>query len=461
MTDATVDFFGGVGTVTGSRFLITAGSQRVLVECGLFQGLRELRTRNWDPFPIAPASIDAVVISHAHLDHSGYLPALARDGYAGAIHLTEGTGRLAEIVLHDSAHLLTEDTEHARRHGYSRHAEPLPLYTDADVDATVRLFRTTPYDTRVDVAEGVSARFRRAGHILGSASVHLELDRAGRSIVFSGDLGRPDHPLLRPPEPPPAADVIVVESTYGNRRHPSDPSDEQFRNAITRTIRRGGSVVIPAFAVDRTEVILMTLRRLRGEIPDVPIYVDSPMALAALQVYREALRRHSPELRDDLDADGDPFDPGNVHELRTVEESKTLNNPRWPCIIVSASGMVSGGRVLHHLEGLLPDADNTVILAGYQAVGTRGRQLLDGANALKIHGRYVPVRAEIVDVSMFSAHADSTEILGWLGRAAQPPEVCYVVHGEPDAAATLRDTIRRQLGWTAVVPRLGERVRLG
>lgn len=459
---ATLDFLGAVGTVTGSRFLISADSARLLVDCGLFQGLRELRARNWTPFPVDPSTVSAVAVSHAHLDHSGYVPAFTRDGFSGRIWLTPGTAALAPIVLHDSAHLLVEDTEHARRHGYSKHAKPQPLYVDSDVDAAVSVFATAAYDTRVDVADGIAVTLRPAGHILGSASVLVSVQTTGTSVLFSGDLGRPSHPLLRPPAPAAAADVVVVESTYGDRSHRPDDGHRMLAAAITRTVRRGGSVVIPAFAVDRTEVILLALRdlRARGELPDVPIYVDSPMAMSALHVYRDALRDRAPELRADVLAAGDPFALPDLHELRTVEESKTLNEPRWPSIVISASGMASGGRVLHHLAGLLPRVENTVVLAGYQAVGTRGRELLDGARTVKIHGRYVPVRAEIVDVPAFSVHADADEILGWLATAPHPPEVCYVVHGEPQSAATLARRIRDHLGWPAVVPRLGERVRL-
>ena len=456
----TLDFLGAVGTVTGSRYLVGNVDARVLVDCGLFQGLRELRRRNWEPFPVAPGSLDAVVVSHAHLDHSGYLPALVRDGYGGQIHLTDATAALAAIVLRDSAHLLMEDTEHARRHGYSKHAQPRPLYTDSDVDVAVKSFAPMPFDVATEAATDVQVTLRRAGHILGSSSVVVH-GAQRQSILFSGDLGRPRHPLLRPPEPPAAADVVVVESTYGDRHHADDPGHTLLADTIVRTVRRGGSVVIPAFAVDRTETILMALRELRhdGRIPDVPIFVDSPMALAALAVYRRALHDGAPDVRDDLGT-ADPFALDNVHELRTVEESKSLNDPRWPSIIVSASGMVSGGRVLHHLEGLLPRADNAVVLAGYQAIGTRGRELLDGARTLKIHGRYVPVRAEIVDVPAFSVHADAGEIVSWLAQMPSPPHVAYIVHGEPDAANALRSRVEHELGWTAVVPRLGERVRI-
>jgi metallo-beta-lactamase family protein len=457
---ATLQFLGGTGTVTGSKFLVTTGEARVLVDCGLFQGLRELRQRNWEPFPVPATDIDAVVVSHAHLDHSGYLPALVRQGFAGPVFMTASTADLARIVLTDSAHLLREDADHAREHGYSKHHPPLPLYDDADVAAAMRLVRPTAFGAATEVAPGVTLRLRRAGHILGSASPLLELP-GGRTVLFSGDLGRPHHPLLRPPEPRPPADVVVVESTYGNRNHP-DADGEPLADAIRRTVARGGSVVIPAFAVDRTEVILIDLHRLRqaGALPDVPVYVDSPMAMSALRIYRAAIRGRDPEIRPELAGDDRVLDPGGVIELRTVEESKSVNAPAWPSIVISASGMASGGRVLHHLAGMLPNPHNTVVLAGYQAVGTRGRDLLDGAETVKIHGRYVPVRAEVVDVPMFSVHADGGEILDWLAGPAPPPQTCYVVHGEPAAAAALRADIRGKLGWAAVVPRLGEVVRL-
>jgi metallo-beta-lactamase family protein len=454
-----LDFLGAAGTVTGSRFLATHGSSRVLVDCGLFQGLRELRRRNWDQFPVDPRTVDAVVLSHAHLDHSGYLPAFVAQGFRGRVFATRNTAELARIVLTDSAHLLAEDAEHARALGYSKHDPPLALYTEADVDAAMDLVTTVDYGIDVDVAAGVRVTLRPAGHILGSSAVTVELVDEHRTVLFSGDLGRPSHPLLLPPAPPPRADVVVVESTYGDRSH-ADTDGEQFAAAIRRAIGRGGSVVIPAFAVDRTEVILLELRRLRvaDRIPSVPVYVDSPMALAALRVYRDAIARRSPDIRPDVAGHDDLFDPGELHELHTVAESKSINDPRWPSIIISASGMATGGRVLHHLESLLPDPANTVILAGYQAEGTRGRELLDGSPALKMHGRYVPVRAEVVDVPMFSVHADGDEIVEWLKQVPAPPETCFVVHGEPRSSATLAHRLRSELGWTTVTPKLAERV---
>jgi metallo-beta-lactamase family protein len=460
---ATLDFLGGAGTVTGSRFVLTTPRSRLMVDCGLFQGLRELRRRNWDPLPLDPATLSGVVVSHAHLDHSGYLPVLTRDGFSGAVNVTANTAKLIAIVLRDSAHLLLEDTEHARARGYSRHAEPRPLYTEEDVEKALAHLHNVAFGAAFGVGDDVEVKLQPAGHILGSASVLARWTTAERRVLFSGDLGRSAHPLLRPPPPPPAADVVVVESTYGDRRHEDRDGDEILAAAITRTARRGGSVVIPAFAVDRTEVILMALRRLThaGAIPDLPVYVDSPMALASLAVYRAALASNDEEVRDDVAPTPDPFDPGDLRPAHSVEESKRLNDPPWPCVIVSASGMASGGRILHHLRGLLPRPENTVVLVGYQAVGTRGRQLLDGATALKIHGRYVPVRAEVVDVPMFSVHADANEIVAWLAQSPAPPETCYVVHGEPAAAAALSRRIRQELGWNAVAPTLGERVLLG
>ncbi len=457
----TLRFLGATGTVTGSCFLVGTPESRVLVDCGMFQGTKELRRRNWAPFAVDPASIDAVVLTHAHLDHCGYLPRLAKHGFRGPVYATEGTVDLARIVLLDSAHLQEEDAVHAGRHHYSRHAQPEPLYTTADVERMLPQFRVLPFFGEHPVGKGITALLQPAGHILGAATVRLAAGDGGATALFSGDLGRPSHPLLAPPAPPPEADVIVVESTYGNRHHP--PADSHLiAGAIRRTVERGGTVVIPAFAVDRTEILLMELRRLDrlGQIPHVPIYVDSPMALSALRVYRDAITAESPEVRR-LPFGADPFETGDLHEMRTVEESKTLNDPRWPCIIISASGMASGGRVLHHLEGLLPDPRNTVLMVGYQAVSTRGRDLVDGARSVKIHGRYIPVRADVVDVPTFSVHADADEILAWLARAPRPPQTCYLVHGEPHSSEALRDRIERELGWTAVVPKQDERVLIG
>lgn len=454
----TLTFLGGAGTVTGSKFLIRRGDHRLLVDCGLFQGQRELRRRNWEPFPVPPASIDDVVLTHCHLDHCGYLPALVRDGFAGRIRMTDGTAGLTEIVLKDSGYLNERDADQAREGGWSKHDPPLPLYTVADAEHAVTRFSTVDFGVRTPLADGVAVTLSRAGHVLGSASVLAETGEA--SVLFSGDLGRVAHPVLLPREDPPAARAVVVESTYGDRRHPVVSGDphEAFADAIRRTVDRGGSVLVPAFAVDRTELVLHALSDMarEGRIPTVPVFVDSPMALRALEVYRRPAGLA--ELRPDVD-------PELVHlpllrAARTPEESMALNNPTMPCIIVSASGMATGGRVVHHLRHMLPDRRNTVVLTGYQAVGTRGRSLLDGAKELKMHGRYVPVQAEVVVDEEFSVHADADEVLAWLDRMPEPPEVVYLVHGEPAGAAGLAERIRADLGWTVAVPDLGEQVRV-
>jgi metallo-beta-lactamase family protein len=456
-------FLGATGTVTGSRFLIDAPRARVLVDCGLFQGLKQLRERNWATFPVDPATIDAVVLTHAHVDHTGYVPALARQGFRGRIFSTQGTYALSRIVLPDSGHLQEEDAAYANRKGFSKHVPALPLYTEDDALRVLQRFVAVAYDTPVDAARGVRVTFRPAGHILGSASVTVELLDAGRrAVLFSGDLGRPRHPILRPAAAPPPAAVVVVESTYGDRRHEDVESLQRFEDAVVRTAERGGMIVIPSFAVDRTEIILFHLRRLvqAGRIPSLPVYVDSPMALATLQIYRRAIAEHSRETNMELGSDADAFDPGQLIEARRVEESIAINARPGPGVIISASGMATGGRVLHHLAHRVPEPRNCVILVGFQAEGTRGRSLLEGAKTVKMLGRYVPVHAEVVNVPAFSVHADQREILAWLKAAPHPPEAVYIVHGEHAAAEALHGAIERELQWTAVVPRYLEQVRL-
>jgi metallo-beta-lactamase family protein len=452
---AALTFLGGAGTVTGSKTLLDLGNRSALVDCGMFQGEHDLRKRNWDELSVAPSHIGAVVLTHAHLDHCGYVPRLCRDGFTGSVLATQTTARLVEVVLLDSAHLLEEEAQHAAAHGWSKHALPRPLYTTEDAQRAVHRLASVPFDTSVEITPGVWCTWRPAGHILGSATVHLEVD-GGPSILFTGDLGRPGHPLLKPPAPPQPADVVVVESTYGNRKH-EDRDPAKLADAINRTISRGGSVLIPAFAVDRTEVLLCALKELvdSGAIPRVPVFVDSPMALRALGIYREALDRQDPDVRT---VGNDPFDMSHLQALTTVERSMTVNSPQYPSIVISASGMASGGRVLHHLQHQLPDPRNTVVLVGFQAAGTRGRALQEGARSLKIHGHYVPVRAEIVDLEEYSVHADADDVLTWLGAMPSRPSTCYITHGEPDASAALRDRIEDELGWLAVVPRSGERV---
>ncbi len=452
-------FLGAIGTVTGSRFLVESGRRRLLVDCGLFQGLKEFRVRNWTPFPVDPASLDAVVVTHAHVDHLGYLPALVRNGFDGPVLMSPGTAALAAVVLPDAARLQEEEASYANRAGSSKHHPALPLYTAADADAALALRRVHAFDVPTEPWPGLEVTFRRAGHILGAATVEVAVD-GGPRVLFSGDLGRPGHPLLLPPERPGAVDAVVLESTYGDRRHEPGGLDE-FAEALGRAVERRGIVIIPAFAVDRTEVLLMHLRRLQdeGRFPDLPVVVDSPMALAALSVYRTALRERWPELRPEVCGDPDALVPRRLEEAHTVAASKALNERRGPFVLLSASGMATGGRVLHHLAHHLPDRRATVILPGFQAPGTRGRALADGADVVKIFGRYVPVRAEVVPVSAFSVHAGQDELVEWLSGA--PPEaLTYLVHGEDGARVGLAQEIRRRLGRPVVRPRDGERVRI-
>lgn len=457
-----LSFLGAAGTVTGSRFLVRSADATILVDCGMFQGTRDLRDLNWARFPADPATIDAVVLTHAHLDHVGYLPVLVREGFAGAVFAPRWTPELATIVLNDSGHLQEEEADFANRKGYSKHHPALPLYTESDAAAAAELITGVDVGTRVEVVDGIHLTFHRAGHILGSASALIEVP-GGRRVLFSGDLGRPVHPLLSPPDPPPDCDVLVTESTYGNRRH-EDTSTALTRlaDAVVRTTARGGTVVVPAFAVDRTEVLLCALSDLLAarRIPDVPIFVDSPMALAVLDVYREAVAQHDPSIRPDVDAGRLLEVGGRVKEAFSREESMAIDALDSPAIVISASGMASGGRVLHHLFRRLADRRNTVILAGYQTEGTRGRSLADGADEVKLLGRYVPVRAEIVAIDAFSVHADSDELIRWMKLSPRAPEVTYIVHGEPDAANALRSRIRSELDRVAVIPRWKEVLRL-
>jgi len=459
-----LSFLGATGTVTGSKFLVETDRARVLVDAGLYQGVKRLRLRNREAFPVDPATIDAVAVTHAHLDHVGYLPVLVMHGFHGPIFCTTRTAQLAEIVLADSGRLQQEDAEFANAHGFSKHHPAEPLYTEADAHRVVRQFRPVEFGTKTDVAAGIAVTLQPAGHILGSAGALLELDTVPiRRVFVSGDVGRDDHPILIEPATPPAVDALLVESTYGGREHESrDVFVQRFADAVTRTAKRGGMVVIPAFAVDRTEIVLLTLRQLvdAGRIPDLPIYADSPMALEVLQVYRQAIAAADDDIRTGI-VDADALAHGTLHEARTRGESQALNGLRFPSIIISASGMASGGRVLHHLARLLPDPRNTVILAGYQAEGTRGRLLANHVPSLKMLGQYVPVRAEIVVADAFSAHADADDLVAWLSRASAPPTTAYVVHGEPDASAALASRLQRDLDWNAVVPNEGEHVRIG
>jgi len=451
-------FLGGAGTVTGSKTLVETGQSQILVDCGLFQGPREIRERNWQPFPVPPDQIDAVILTHAHLDHCGYLPALVRDGFTGPVFCSPNTADLAAIIMRDSARLQEEDTAFARKKGFSRHAQPRPLYDSADAEQAITQLRAIPFGEDFQPTADVTARFDPAGHILGSSIVTVTADR---TVVFSGDLGRDVHPLLNKPMHPLNPDAIVIESTYGDREHEDlDAELDELAHAITKTLKRRGTVVIPAFAVDRTEVLLKTLRDLQDQhrIPIAPISVDSPMALAAMRVYREAIRNDDPEIRTAVVAEGPPIiDLPNLREATTPEQSKALDHGGAQ-IIVSASGMGTGGRVVHHLKALLPDRDNTVVLVGYQAVGTLGRALQDGAEQVKIHGEYVSVRAEIVTIGAFSVHADVHELIDWIRSSDRLPKQIFVNHGEPEASAALAERIRHELDIVAVAPEAGERI---
>ncbi|MFE1441094.1 MBL fold metallo-hydrolase RNA specificity domain-containing protein [Streptomyces sp. NPDC058739] len=457
---ALLSFLGGVRTVTGSKFLVETDRARVLVDCGLFQGLADLRRRNWQRPARDPADIQAVVLTHAHLDHCGYLPRLVRYGYRGPILCSEFTARLAAIVLRDSARLQMEAARHANERGWSKHRPAKPLYDEDDVEKTLAFLDPVPVGHDVEITAGLRLALHGAGHILGSTWARLVMED-GRSLAVSGDLGRPGHPLLLPPEPFTGADVLLMESTYGDRVHDPEAGRAALSAVVARTVARGGTLVVPAFALDRTEVVLHELASLRheGVLPSsVPVFVDSPMALAALDVYRDALRARAPELRPEIVAMGESaVSPEPFLAARTVQESIDINEVDGPAVIVSSAGMATGGRVLHHLRRLLPDPRNTVAVVGFAAAGTRARDLVDGARALKMFGEYVPVRAEIADIPHFSAHADGGQIIDWL-RQAPPPHTTYLVHGEESSALALRDRIDRELGWTAVVPRSGEAV---
>ncbi|WP_058325377.1 MBL fold metallo-hydrolase RNA specificity domain-containing protein [Sinorhizobium sp. GL28] len=449
-----LSFFGAAGTVTGSRYLLDDGNRRVLVDCGLFQGHKELRERNWEPFPVDPSTIDTVLLTHAHIDHSGYLPALVRDGFSGRIYCSHASMELCQILLKDSAFLQEKDAANANRHGFSKHSPAKPLYTLKDAEAALTHFTPVLFRHRKDLGGGLAITLRHAGHILGAATIDCEWN--GTRIVFSGDLGRFGDEVMLDPEMVEAADYLVVESTYGDRRHdPASPQDA-LAEIINRTTARGGTVVIPAFAVGRVQALLYHLERLfaSGRLANVPVFLDSPMAVNASELLCTRLEDHR------LPANACTRACDIAHYVRDVEESKALTHNPVPKIIISASGMATGGRVLHHLKRYAPERRNAVLFAGYQAAGTRGAAMVAGAESVKIHGEYVPVRAEVHNLSMLSAHADVDEILKWLGGFKSAPQRTFISHGEPEASQALRERIESELGWTCSVPKHLERVVL-
>lgn len=447
-----ISFWGAAGTVTGSRFLVETDNSRVLVDCGQFQGGKPLRRRNWEPFPVDPASIDAVVLTHAHIDHSGYLPALVRDGFSGPIWTTRATADLCELLLRDSAMLQEEEAFYANKHRTSRHDPALALFTIEDAEQALQLFQTRMFDHEFPVGEDLSAIFGRVGHILGAGS--LRLSDGSHSVLFSGDVGRANDPVMRPPEPPRSADLIVIESTYGDRLHDRVDPFEEIAEIARTTLDRRGVLLIPTFAVGRSQMILHILAELRRDerIPNVPIYLNSPMAIDATELM---LRYHSEHTLTDDECQRICH---GVYFTRTVDESKELSTASGPMIILSASGMATGGRVLHHLRQVLPQPENTVLFVGHQAEGTRGHALINGAPSVRIYGDEVNVIAEIRHIDSLSAHADADELISWLSSVPQPPARVAIVHGEPVAAQALQQRVTSDLQWPSFIAEHGQTI---
>ncbi len=449
-----LQFLGATDTVTGSRYLIQHDNSRVLVDCGLFQGYKLLRLRNWTPPPVDPASIDAVILTHAHIDHSGYLPLLARQGFRGKVFCTPATYDLCRILLPDSGHLQEEEAEYNNRHKLSKHGKALPLYTRNDALECLKLFHPVPYDTEWQPAPGLHARMTSSGHMVGSSFVRL--DDGSRSILFSGDIGRPNDLVLKPPVQMDGADYLVVESTYGDRPHKNSDPLLELGKVINRTAARSGVVVIPAFAVGRAQSLLHCIQLLKaqGVISDIPVYLNSPMAANAMQVYL----KHKSELR--LTATECDALAHAAHIVQTPEESRALNARHGPMVIVAASGMATGGRVVHHLKAFAPDKRNTLLFAGFQAGGTRGASITGGAPTVRIFGEDVPIRAEVAMLGDLSAHADAAEIVSWLKGFKAPPKQTFITHGEPAAADAMRQHIERELHWNVHMPFYLETVTL-
>lgn len=457
---AHLTFLGAARTVTGSKYLLEHAGTRVLIDCGMFQGLKELRLRNWADFPVPPRSLAAVVLTHAHLDHVGYLPRLVTHGYRGRVFCTGGTADLCRLVLPDSARIQEEDARQANKHGYTKHAPALPLYTEVDAQRALTQLQPLGYDRPIDVAPGITVRFLPAGHLLGSAFVLVTL-KDGPTILFGGDLGRYGRPVLPDPSPAVDADVVLAESTYGDRDHAPDDGGQPLADVVTEMLRRGGKLIIPSFAIGRVEELLYWLRRLEQErrIPALPVYVDSPMAAEALRYYTSRVSELDPELRP-TQKGVSAFGSARFQTITSPQESKTLTASSRTAIVISSSGMAAGGRVLHHMAAALPDPKHTILFVGYQAPGTRGRKLVDGASEIRIHGRDVPVGARIVKIDSMSAHADRGEMLRWLGTCPTPPKRLFLVHGEPAPMDALKALVKDRLGWDAETPAHGARIEV-
>lgn len=439
-------FMGAIGTVTGSKYLINTDSKKILIDCGLFQGYKELRLRNWSPLPVNPKEIDAIILTHAHNDHSGYIPLLIKNGFRGKIYCSTATRDLCEILLLDSGHLQEEEAKFANEQGYSKHHPALPLYTHEDAQKSLKYFRTLDYGSEYPLDDNLKFRLERSGHILGSSFVHLNYDN--RSLLFSGDLGRPTDPVMKPPVTIQAADYLVLESTYGNRLHEAINPIEQLGEIIRKTSQRGGSIIIPAFAVGRAQSILYFIYLLKKEnkIPDLPVFLDSPMAINATKIFCRYTNEYKLSKQQCLDI------CSIATYVNTPEESKVLDSYQYPTIIISASGMATGGRVLYHLEKFAPDYQNTILFTGYQAGGTRGARMMSGEKEIKIHGQMIPVRAEVTELKNTSAHADYKETIDWLKKFTRPPRKVFITHGEPEAASSLKTHIEEELGWECHIP---------
>ena len=461
---ASIEFWGGVGTVTGSKYLVVTDKARVLVDCGLFQGLKELRERNWQDPPFAPHSVDAVLITHAHIDHTGYLPRLVQQGFRGPVYCSRGTADLLKILLPDAGRLQEEEADYRNRHNLTKHKPALPLYTEKDAYAALELVKPLPNTGQTfEPAKGIRASFRISGHILGSSLVLLELADGGHRVLFSGDLGHYDQPIIRDPEPPPSCDYLLVESTYGDRLH--DPEDPKVALAriINDAAQRQAPVLIPAFAVGRTQEIVYLIRELEDEkaIPVLPVTVDSPMAAATTQAYANRKEEQDEDYASVLTKQRHPLRTHSMSTASSREESKRLNSATGARVIISASGMMTGGRVLHHALRLVPDPEATIVFVGYQAAGTTGRRIQEGEPEVKILGQWVPVRCRTAKIGGFSAHADWSEVLRWLGgMQGSAPKTTFLTHGEPEAANAMAGHIKEKFGWNVHVPQYGERVEL-